>query len=206
MSKLIATIITYNDYPLIRDCIESVIDKVDKVIVIDGKFKDFPGQWQNSTDGTLEYLSKLDIDLILTYNSDEVDKRNGYLEQLEDGDICLNIDADEVLVGNIPNLTADIGIIMIGEAGDAKRHLRSIRFFRYRQGLRYFGKHKLMLDKDNNLFASLDRVGGRYTSQKITEFEFLHNNHKRSIERKQDKEAYYKMLMKREAKINEPIT
>jgi len=64
----------------------------------------------------------------------------------------------------------------------------------------------MILDKDGKLFANLDRVGKDYTSQKITEFEFLHNNHKRDYNRIKDKKVYYEILMKREAKINEPVT
>jgi len=204
---IVGCIITYNDYPLIKSTIESIIGKVDKIIIIDGRFKDFPGTENISTDGTLEYLNSFgEIEILFTYGLNEVDKRNNYLNELNDGDICLNIDSDEVLVGNIPELTADIGIIQIGEVGDRRRHRRTIRFFKYRKGLHYWGKHKLILDKDNKLFASLDRAGYGYTTQKIAEFEFLHNNHRRPPQRKQDKKKYYQILMKREARVNEPIT
>jgi len=198
---IIATIITYNDWPLIKDCIESVINKVDRIVVIDGRYRDFPGQGWESTDGTLEYLSRLNIDLISSLNADEIGKRNSYLYQLTDGDICLNIDADEVLITDLPELTADIGIIQIGEQGDRRRHRRSNRFFRFKEGLRYWGTHKMILDKDGKLFANLQRVGTDYTSQK-TDVEFLHNNHKRDYNRQQDKKKYYQILMKREAKTN----
>jgi len=200
---LIATIITYNDMPLIRDCIESIQNKVDKIVVIDGRFKDFPGSGWDSTDGTLEYLGSLNIDLISSINADEIGKRNSYLDQLVDGDICLNIDADEVLITGLPKLKSDIGIIQIGEQGDRQRHRRSNRFFRFREGLHYRGTHKMLLDRDGRLFANLDRVGTCYTSDK-TKVEFLHNNHKRDYNRQKNKKAYYKILMKREAKINEP--
>jgi len=203
---LIATIITYNDWPLIKDCIESVIDKVDKIVVIDGKFRDFPGSSDISTDGTLKYLSGfLSIELDFTYNVDEIAKRNSYLHELKDGDICLNIDADEVLITGLPKLTADIGIIQIGEQGDRQRHRRSNRFFRFRKGLHYWGTHKMILDKEGRLFANLDRVGTDYTSEK-TKVEFLHNNHKRDYNRQKNKKIYYQILMKREAKVNEPAT
>ena len=201
---LIACIITYNDWPLIEDCIESIIDKVDKIVVIDGKYRDFPGQGWDSTDGTLKYLLGLNIDLISSLNADEVGKRNSYLDQLKDGDICLNIDADEVLIGDLPTLKADIGMVRIGEDGDRRRHRRTNRLFRYRTGLHYWGKHTLLLDKDNKVFAHLDKAGKDYTVQD-DRVEFLHNNHKRGYNRKKDKKAYYKILMKREAKVNEPI-
>jgi len=196
-----ATIITYNDWPLIKECVESVIGKVDKIICIDGRFKDFPGDSHFSTDGTLEYL-KDKVLVTLVGGFDEVAKRNVYLDYLKDGDICLNLDADEILVGEIPKLEADTGIIQIGEQGDRRRHRRTNRFFRYRDGLHYWGTHKMILDK-GKLFANLDKVGN-YTSQKITEFELLHRNDLRSDKRKKDKKEYYKILMAREAKVHVP--
>lgn len=200
---IIATITTYNDMPLIKDCIESVIDKVDNIIAVDGKYRDFPGLNWESTDGTLEYLDGLNIDVISSLNADEVGKRNSYLDKLPEGNICLNIDADEVLITDLPKLTADIGIIHIGENGDRRRHRRSNRFFRYRKGLHYWGTHKMILDSQDKLFANLQRVGENYTSED-TKVEFLHNNHLRCEDRKLNKRTYYQILMKREAKINEP--
>lgn len=204
---LIGTIITYNDWPLIKDCVESIIAKVDKIIAVDGAYDDFPCDINYSTDGTLEYLDKLSdkVELIIAPGLAEVAKRNKYLEPLADGDTVLNIDADEVLIGEIPELTADIGIIQIGEEGDRRRHRRTNRYFRYCTGLHYWGKHTLLLDKDDCTFAHLDKVGKGYTSQD-TKIEFLHNNHKRDYNRIKDKKKYYEILMKREAKINEPIT
>jgi len=199
---LVATIITYNDWPLIKECVESVIGKVDKIICIDGRFADFPGDSNFSTDGTLKYL-KDKVSVTLIGGLDEVEKRNIYLDQLKDGDICLNLDTDEILVGEIPQLEADTGIIQIGEQGDRRRHRRTNRFFRYKDGLHYWGTHKMILDK-GKLFANLDRVGEGYTSQKVTEFELLHRNDLRSADRKKDKKKYYKILMVREAKINVP--
>ncbi len=191
--------------PLLKDCIESIQNKVDRIIAVDGRYKDFPSDSNYSRDGTIQYLKNFGrTEIIMASGYDEVEKRNKYLELLNDGDICLNIDSDEVLVGDIPELTADIGIIQIGEWGDRRRHRRSNRFFRYREGLHYWGTHKMILDGKGKLFANLDRVGKDYTSQKITEFEFLHNNHLRDHKRKQAKKKYYEILVKREAKINEP--
>ena len=74
---LIATIITYNDMPLIKDCIESVWDKVDKIVVVDGKFRDFPGTKKISTDGTIGYLSQIEkVEIMLTTDLTEIEKRN----------------------------------------------------------------------------------------------------------------------------------
>jgi len=145
---LIATIITYNDTETIKDCIESIQDKVDKIIVVDGKFKDFPGSSKLSDGFTDGYLFDLQcrskIELIRAPNYFEVEKRNIYLSYLKDGDICLNLDADEILVGDIPHLEADTGIIQVGEQGDRRRHRRTNRFFKYREGLHYWGTHKMI--------------------------------------------------------------
>lgn len=205
---LVATVITYNDIETIETCIDSVKDKVDRIVIIDGKYRDFPGRYDFSTDGTIEYISRVAGDYKLTFRSiarfDEVTKRNMYFQYISDGDVVLNLDADEVLTGNIPKLEADIGIIQVGECGDRRRHRRTNRFFRYRNGLHYRGKHSLILDANGKVFASLDWIGAGYKGQKITEFELLHRNDLRSDERKADKKIYYEILMAREAKVDVP--
>ena len=206
--SIVACIITYDDFPLIADCIESIISKVDKIVVIDGKYRDFPGKYKCSSDGTIEYLARVQKDnkIVLRFVSDvdEVTKRNIYFQYLKDGDVCLNIDADEVLIGSLPDLKADIGLVRIGEDGDRRRHRRTNRLFRYKPGLHYWGKHTMLLDKDDRVFAHLDKVGKGYTVQD-NRVEFLHNNHKRPDSRVKDKKEYYDILMKREARINEPV-
>lgn len=203
---IVATIITYNDWPLIKECVESVYGKVNKIIIVDGRFKDFPKEDDYSNGEGLKYfleLSKNDkFEIISTGGFTEIEKRNIYLKHLKNGDICLNIDSDEMLIGEIPKLIADIGIIQVGEQGDRKRHRRTNRFFKFGEGLHYWGKHSLILDKDNKVFANLDKIGEGYTNQKIIEFELLHRNDLRIDKRKKNKKKYYQILMKREAKIN----
>lgn len=208
---IVATIITYNDWPLIDECVKSLEGKVDKYVFVDGRYKDFDGKLPYSTDGTLDYLLSFELDhrevtdLYVASGYYEPDKRNVYFLSLNDGDVCLNIDADEVLINDLPKLEADIGTIRIGEEGDRRRHRRTNRYFRYSNGLRYYKQHKLIVDKDNKTFAWLDRVGAGYRSQD-TGIELLHNNHRRPYNRKKAKKKYYKELMKREAKINVSIT
>ena len=205
---IVATIITYNDIETIKACIESVKDKVDKIIVVDGKYRDFPGEDDCSTDGTVEYIASLygECNLIFNYAErlDEVAKRNVYLTYLKEGDTCLNIDADEMVTGNIPDLDTDMGRIMIGAGTKNIRHHRTIRFFKFHEGLHYWGRHTLILDKDDKVFADLQHTGIGYTVKKIKEFELLHRNDLRSEERMADKKKYYKILMAREAKVNVP--
>lgn len=206
---LVATIVTYNDIETIEACIDSVKDKVDRIVVIDGKYRDFPGEYEMSTDGTVEYIGSVAGDYNITFRFverlDEVAKRNVYLAYLKNGDVCLNLDADEMLTGDIPELDTDMGRIMIGERGQTRRHLRTCRFFRFRDGLHYWGRHTLILDKDEKVFADLQHCGN-YTVKKIMDFELIHRNDLRNPGRNADKRVYYKILMAREAKINVPAT
>jgi glycosyltransferase involved in cell wall biosynthesis len=196
--QLVGCVITYNDMPLIAECINSLIGKVDRIIVIDGRYRDFPGQGWDSTDGTLEYLSSLDIDLISSVNADEVGKRNSYLDQLSDGDICLNLDSDEILKGSIPELTADFGIIDLADGHSKHVQKRATRFFKYRDGMKYANVH-YTLYYNNRQINTLKRViNPEFSTRDIKEFYLLHNWHRRSSQRRQLKSTYYKKLVKNE--------
>ncbi len=202
---LVAAYITYNDIETIQESVESIENKVDRIIAVDGKFKDFTGNHQFSTDGTLEYLAKnVKVEAILLPNADEVDKRNHFLNFVEDGDLCLIIDADEILKGEIPDLDTDIGLIDIFEFNDRRRHRRYNRFFRFREGVHFYGKHYLMLDKDGDVFTTLENEPKKYTCKKIEGFHLIHKGKLRSPQRELEKRKYYKILQQREAKINEP--
>jgi hypothetical protein len=135
---LTGCIISYDDYPLIKKCVESIIDQVDRLIIVDGRYRDFPGSSMTSTGDTKEYLNEINggkVQVIYAGNLTEVDKRNIYLEQVSDGDIILNLDADEVLVGNIKPLEKDFGIVEFYI--NKHRDVRASRFFKYREGMRY---------------------------------------------------------------------
>ena len=49
-------IIFYNDYLSLKRCLDSVIDGVDIIFAVDGKFPNFPGDSQLSTDGSGELV------------------------------------------------------------------------------------------------------------------------------------------------------
>ena len=206
---IVAAIITYNDIETIQECIESIENKVDKIIFVDGRFKDFPGKDLFSKDGTYEYLLSLlkkdhnKFMLIQSIEDDEVEKRNTFFDYVKDRDLCLIIDADEILKGEIPDLDTDIGLIDIFEYNDRRRHRRYNRFFRFRDGVHFYGKHYLMLDKDGDVFTTLENEPEKYTCKKIEGFHLIHKGKMRSPQRELEKRKYYKILQKREAKINE---
>lgn len=196
-------IITYNDFPLIKDCVESIKDKVDRIICVDGRYADFPKtQSDNSTDGTLEYLCALDkTNVIMVSGYDEVAKRNRYLQELKDGDIVLNLDSDEVLVGELPELKSDFGILDLWDGCSRHIQKRATRFFKYREGMKYQDVHYtlyfngIMINKLHNV------INPDFSFENIEGCHILHNWHLRTDERKYAKEQYYKTLIQKEAKF-----
>ena len=196
----IGCIICYNDMPLIKDCIESIYDKVDYIIAVDGRYRDYPGQGWKSTDGTLEYLCSLDkLEVISTAGYSEVDKRNRYLENLTDGDIVLNLDSDEVLVGSIPELKSDFGILGLWDGHCDKKKKRATRFFRYRDGMRYENTHCTLYYQGRIVNKLHEVVNKDFSFEYIKGCHLEHNWHLRSHLRQHEKSQYYKKLIKMEA-------
>jgi hypothetical protein len=198
----VAVYITYNDFETIGLSIPSIYDKVDRIIAVDGRFKDFNWEGEISTDGTLEYLKILPkVEVIIAPNLTEPDKRSVYFDPLKEGDLVLNLDGDEVLEGDIPELDTDIGAIRIGEYGDDREKLRYNRFFIYRKGLHYWGKHYLIRDNQDRRFCNLKSAGAGYSSKIIKDFRLVNNAFLRTEARKKAKGTYYGLLVNRETKI-----
>ena len=197
---LVGTIITYNDWPLIKDCVESIIGKVDKIIAVDGAYDDFPCDINYSTDGTLEYLDNLDkVELIIAPGLAEVAKRNKYLEPLADNDIVLNIDADEVLIGDIPELKTDFGIIDWHDGHSKHIQRRVTKIFKYRSGMKYEHCHYTLYWNGIIVNKLHEVINKDFTSEYIKDFYMIHNWHLRDELRKHNKQIYYKKLIKLEA-------
>lgn len=197
---LVGTIICYNDYPLIVDCIESIYSKVDRIICIDGAYDDFPCDINYSTDNTIQYLDNLDkVELIIAPGLAEVAKRNLYLEPLNDGDTVLNIDADEVLIGEIPELKTDFAIIDWQDGHSKHIQRRVTKLFKYRNGMQYQHCH-YTLYYNNEIVNKLHEVINKdFTSEYITSCYMIHNWHLRDDLRKYNKQIYYKKLVQIEA-------
>ncbi len=190
----------YNDWPLIKGCVESVINQADRIIAVDGKYRDFPDGSQYSTDGTIEYLSSLDkVELYFAADLFEADKRNVYMDMLSSGDTVLVLDADEYVEGTIKKLPrgTDIGLVKLGEP-DRRIHKRlATRFFRYRKGLRHNGIH-FILEVDGKWFNNRCNAVNGFKEKKINTFEIMHLTRKRSRVRKVLKEEYKKTARSRE--------
>ena len=192
-------IITYNDMPLIQQTIESIVDKVDRIIVIDGRYTDFPGHADISTDGTIEYLKSIDKVFLMYYKGREVDKRNCYLMQLAEGDTVINLDADEVLIGELPPLTSEFGILDLHDGHSKHVQKRATRLFKYHKNIEYRFVH-YTLYRGNILLNKLSSiVDVNTTFENVTSCHILHNWHMRDHARQYQKSIYYKALVRSES-------
>jgi len=193
-------IITYRDWPLIKDCVESLKDKVDKIIVVDGRYKDFNSDFDYSDEETIKYLLSIkNLRLIFGDITDEVTKRNRYLSQLSDGDIVLNLDSDEVLIGELPELKSDFGILDLVDGYGRHVQKRATRFFRYRKGMEYKYCHYTLYWQDKIINKLQKVINPDFSFENILGCRILHNWHLRTDERKYQKEQYYKTLIQKES-------
>jgi len=196
--------VTYNDWPLVKRAVESLIDKVDAIIAVDGRYSAFPGDTQYSTDGTLEYLGSLNkVSLVLSPPLTEVEKRNLYLVG-SGGDWYLHLDADEELVGSFTLPDTDIGIMELHRSYPI-RIIQRARLFRHVPGIHYEGKHYWLKDKNGNTYCLLDKAGSKYSASPIEGCKIVHYDEERPPERQRDKKQYYRWLSPRENRIEERL-
>jgi len=209
---LYGVLITYDDMPLIERAVESIYDHVDQIIAVDGRFNDFPGDSDVSTDGTIEYLRSLDkVTLIVATGMDEIEKRNLYLIG-DRNDWYLHLDADEEWTGDPPHPPADADACIVPlTRGRPEHYMERVRLFRHVPGLHYADKHYILKDGQGRTFALLDKVGNAYRGVKIKGNEFegsviKHHDHERSAVRQSRKKTYYrKHLSPRENKFQEVL-
>ena len=194
---IVAAMITYNDMPLVCESIESIYPQVERIVVIDGRYADFPGKEWLSNDGTREYLLGLDkVTVVDGPGLLENEKRNLYLEGLADFQTLLVLDSDEVVEGKLCTLDYDIGLVPFWEGG--RKQMLATRLFRYREGLRYGGVHYVLETLQGRPFNTRHHAAAPFTDIKITSFAIRHQGQKRSDGRKFAKAAYYKNLIIRE--------
>lgn len=95
--------IFYNDYNSLKRCLESLHDKVDLMICVDGRFKHFvdsnaPDASGLSYDGSRELVTSYDNAVLIDVpNSYEIEKRTAYLKECErvNASYLLICDSDE---------------------------------------------------------------------------------------------------------------
>jgi hypothetical protein len=207
---LILVLISYNDWPLIKSCLEPVKDYVDHIVLVDGIFADFPmrpDDQPTSTDGTIEYFLDLETNaeksLILYPGLLEVEKRNKYLLG-DPGDWYLHLDTDEVVENpetllELPD--ADVGWVQMHWTN---RFARYPRLFRHVDGLHYDGLHYRLVDADGNLFTDIQQTGGQYT-RAAHPLKIRHDIAMRPDFRAKQKLIYYRHLTEQEHDIKEQL-
>jgi len=196
---LIAFYITYNDMPLIEKSLESVSGKFDNVYAVDGRFEDFPGRDDYSTDGTLEYLRRHEVSVIKLAGVSEPIKRDVVFDVAGPGDTVLVIDADEVLVGDVSPISTDCCRIMISESVSGARlnYTNCSRLIKVCQGLHY-SSHHAIVDSSGQLFADSAGCGEGYTISEANTFYLEHLRGSRGYDRDFLKKIYYKTLEQNE--------
>lgn len=177
--------------PLLKLCVESVYNQVDRIIAIDGKYKDFPNYNWYSTDGSIEYLLSLEkVELVFAADLYEANKRNVYMDMLDPGDTVLVLDGDEYVEGKINRLDkwTDIGLVKLGEPGGKYKRLAT-RFFRYRKDLRHNGIH-FILEAGGKWFNNRCHAVNGFKEKNINTFKINHLHRKRPKTRKEQKAEY----------------
>jgi len=196
-------LVSYNDYPLIVRCIESV-PWVDEIVAVDGRYIDYPLGPMQSNDGTLEYLESIDkVEVIRAAGLQEIDKRNKYLVG-EIGDWYLHLDADEEWVGGPPVIDPEVDAYIIDfHRPYPIRKMDRVRLFKHIKGLHYAKKHYWLHDSNGVTFALLQQVGRAYRGARLEGVHIDHHELERSPERQRDRKIYYNILSRRENQIEE---
>jgi len=200
-NMITALMVTFNDMPLLQRAIKSIYGKVDKIICVDGRYKDFPDFTGHlySTDGTIEYLRSLNkVELRFVANIYQSDKRNEYLRDLRRGQTVLMIDADEIVEGNIPELNSDIGLVKFSELNNRYEKWLATRLFKYHEGMKYGGVH-FILEVNGKLFNKRRSAENGFTSEKVSGMKIIHLAILRDKSRKYYKSQFYKTSGPREA-------
>jgi hypothetical protein len=98
--KIAAGINTFNDCKSLARTIESIVEHVDRIYVIDGRYPDYKssknGEDKYSTDGTVELVESISKCIYIPLFAEQKHKRTRYLKICE-YDFLLVIDADEYL-------------------------------------------------------------------------------------------------------------
>lgn len=187
----------YDEVDFIDNAIDSLIGKVDKIVLVDGAYKDFEHTIPWSTDGTLDIIEEWRQkypDIISVINNggaweNEIEKRNAYFVGQE-GDYYIVLDADERLEGSTDGLEKQDDWQVRLFRMDGVHPYFVYRIFRHRQGIRYFGTHHAVHIGDELI-----------NKEDLPVFEGVTIQHfmdRRSRERKDKKGRYYKKLYEQE--------
>lgn len=188
---VIACIIAFNEERMLPGCLESIEGAVDRVVVVDGVYRLFPHEVPWSTDATREIARAYGVEWVpcpvgedgeLRAWETQVEKRTAYLVG-EEGDWYFHIDADERLVGELPEMED-------GQHYAFKVHTRDgrltwvPRLWQHRGYMRYEGAHNALWSDDRLInMPGAVRVG-------VEQCYLLHLAHLRCRQRLEEKAAW----------------
>lgn len=181
--------------PRAMDSVERVmVDRGVVHVTVDGKYPDFEGETDFSSDGTQDIAK--DRGHVLPVSDYECEKRTAGLEFIDalaqDGDYVLVLDADEELTGLFawPEV---VGSFTFTRTAGVIVDYGRCRLYRWEPGLEFKGRHYDLYRANGELYASLedaptfDVVGSG-----------LHHNGSHDSTRVLRKKAYYTLLRQRE--------
>jgi len=103
--RINAIVMTYNSMSTLDRCIMSLNGRADRILVVDGRYQGFPGKYNSSKDGTVEwildYQSKADSEVLLYVYPDDIEpvyeyeKRSLSMALVPIGEWILFVDSDE---------------------------------------------------------------------------------------------------------------
>lgn len=132
--RLGAGIITYNDGPGLKRCLDSIHEGMDRIFVIDGRYPDW-GDDKNddifSNDGTYQLCMEYPNVTYVAVHADQNTKRTEYLKLCEDYGITflLVIDADEFVIdASWKEFRNNIKRYIFDFPGRHSRHIYQIRY------------------------------------------------------------------------------
>lgn len=196
MPKLIACIIAYNEQELLPQCLESIVGKVDEIIVVEGRIATFPGKQVRSSDQTIKIAESYGATIITSLEAwpDEPTMRSQYLIGSE-GDWYIHIDADEKCMTPLPGVddfpdgidAYAINIRMI----KAPTQIYRPRFFRHCGHMEYRAIHDALFSDDALISRPQD-------VPQLRSVWFAHYQMVRSEKRRKQKTQYYRRGYKHE--------
>lgn len=161
-----AIIKIYNDVQFVTATVESIKRYVEHIVIGDGAYelyfnvyrKHFPKAKVTSTDGSVEVIKQLSGLPDLTFLRvpqrgwlNQVTKMNALLKEIPRDTWFLDINADEMLVGNIPEAFNDIEtsnciagrlpLVNLGCDIDRLHYFWHPRFWRREKGIHFAGTH-----------------------------------------------------------------
>ena len=179
--------------PRAMDSVEATWDAVVHVVV-DGKYPDFPGEFDLSTDATRKLARNRGF--LITCVDQECEKRTAGLrfidEQAVDGDYVLVLDADET-IDQFFGWPAKVGSFLFTRDSNPEVSYGRCRLYAWEPGLHFKDRHYDIYRASGELLSSLEDAPEFSSCGFGTHYDKAH-----SPERVACKQTYYKALRSRE--------